>query len=84
MKFQDIKKKNPIELVKELETIEFDLMRYNAKVATNSIGKDSGKVKELKKDIARIKTLQNQVAIKTLKSKSAKPVQKSEQKSIKK
>ena len=67
MKFKDIKKKNPVELTKELETVEFDLMRYNAKVATNSIGKDSGKVKELKKDIARIKTFQRQVEIETIK-----------------
>lgn len=62
MKFKDLKKKNQDELNKELDTTSLDLMRFNAKVATNSIGKESGKIKELKKNIARIKTLKNQTS----------------------
>ncbi len=66
MKFQDLKKKNKEELVKEFDASELDLMKYNAKVATNSIGKDAGRIKQLKKTIARIKTIQNEkkVAVK--------------------
>jgi ribosomal protein L29 len=60
MKFQDLKKKNKEELTKEFAATELDLMKYNAKVATNSIGKDAGKIKQLRKTIARIKTLQNE------------------------
>jgi large subunit ribosomal protein L29 len=69
MKFDDLKKKTPDDLRKELDSITFDLMRYNAQVATGGAGKDSGKIRELKRTIARIKTLQRQVELK-----SAKPV----------
>jgi ribosomal protein L29 len=61
MKFDELKKKSPEELKKELDTASFDMMRYSAMVATGSIGKDVGKVQQLKKKIARIKTLQNEV-----------------------
>ena len=60
MKFQDLKKKTHDDLAKELDSTKLDLMRYNAKVATNSIGNDAGKIKELTKKIARIKTIQNE------------------------
>jgi large subunit ribosomal protein L29 len=59
MKFDELKKKTPEELKKELDAATFEMMRYNAQVATGGAGKDVGKVKELKKKVARIKTLQN-------------------------
>jgi ribosomal protein L29 len=60
MKFKDLQKKTPEELKKELDTAMFEMMRYNALVATGGgAGKEVGKIKQQKKTIARIKTLQN-------------------------
>jgi ribosomal protein L29 len=60
MKFADLKKKSADELNKELDTADLDLMRFNAKVATAGIGKESGRVRETRRKIARIKTIQRQ------------------------
>ena len=65
MKFEELKKKTPDELKRELDVSTFELMRYNAQVATGGAGKDAGKIKQFKKSIARIKTLQQLVAAKT-------------------
>lgn len=67
MKFADLKKKTPDELNKELDATALDLLRYNAKVATGGIGKESGKVRELRRKVARIKTLQSVVSSKAAK-----------------
>jgi len=67
MKFADLKKKTPAELTKELDETMLDQLRFNAKVATGGIGKESGKVRELRRKVARIKTLQRVVAKKTKK-----------------
>jgi ribosomal protein L29 len=61
MKFNELIKKTPEDLNRELSSAEFDLMRYNAQVATGGAGKDSGKIRELKKRIARIKMLQRRI-----------------------
>ncbi len=58
MKFDELQKKSADDLQKEMDSSMFELMRYNAQVATGGAGKDSGKIRELKKKIARIKTLQ--------------------------
>jgi len=58
MKFKELKKKAPEDLRKEMDTAVFDLLRFNAQVATGGIGKDSGKIRVLKRKIARIKTLE--------------------------
>jgi large subunit ribosomal protein L29 len=68
MKFEELTKKTPADLRKELDTAEFDLMRLGGMVQTGGVGKDSGKIKELKKTIARIKTLQQRVEAKGGKS----------------
>lgn len=59
MKFKELKKN--ADLNKELDATVLELMRYNAQVATGGAGKDSGKIRELKRKIARIKTLQSEV-----------------------
>lgn len=64
MKFKELTKKTPEELQKQVDEAEFDLLRYNAQVATGGAGKDSGKIREMKRTIARIKTLQQRVAAK--------------------
>jgi ribosomal protein L29 len=61
MKFNDLMKKTPDELKRELDHSEFEMMRHNAQVATGAAGKDTGKIKQYKKTIARIKTLQNRI-----------------------
>lgn len=68
MKFTELTKRTPADLQKELDGAQFDLMRYGAMVQTGGVGKDAGKIKELKKTIARIKTLQQRVAAKGGKS----------------
>ena len=70
MKFEELKKKTPDDIRKEFDVITFELMRYNAQVATGGAGKDSGKIRELKRTIARIKTLQRQVELKSAKPKA--------------
>ena len=65
MKFDELKKKTPEELNKELDSTMFEMMRYNAQVATGGVGKDVGKVKQLRKTVARIKTLQTIVRSKS-------------------
>jgi len=59
MKFKELQKKNKQDLQKELDKLNMELMKYRAQVATGGAGKESGKIKEYKKSIARIKTLQN-------------------------
>ena len=58
MRFNDLKKKSLGDLQKELDAKILELLRYNAKVATGGAGKEAGNIKELRKTIARIKTLQ--------------------------
>ncbi len=57
MKFTELKKKSPEELRKEEERVRLDLMRFRAKVSTGGAGKEAGKIRELKRTLARIKTL---------------------------
>lgn len=60
MKYDELKKKTAADLQKELDAAQFDLMRLGALVQTGGVGKDSGKIRELKRTIARIKTLQKE------------------------
>jgi len=56
MKMADIAKKS-VDDLKKLETeVSMELMKYAAQVATGAPGKDSGKVRALRRDIARIQT----------------------------
>lgn len=57
----DLKKKGPEELQKEIGKVRMDLLKLNAQVATGGAAKEAGKIKQLKKRIARIKTLQHEV-----------------------
>jgi large subunit ribosomal protein L29 len=68
MKFDELKKKTPEDLNKELDSIQLELMRYNAQIATGGAGKETGKVRQLKRTIARIKTLQTVVKNKEVKT----------------
>jgi len=59
MKFDDLQKKTKEDLKKELDVKHLELLRMKAQVATGAAGKDSGKVREVKRTIARIHTLLN-------------------------
>jgi large subunit ribosomal protein L29 len=58
MKFKELQKKSAADLQKELAKLEFDLMKLKSQVVTAGAGKESGKIREFKKTIARIKTIQ--------------------------
>ena len=60
MKFLELKKKSPADLQKEWDNIKLDLMKFRAQIATGGAGKEAGKIKELKRTLARIKTLQHE------------------------
>lgn len=56
MKYADIAKKSVEELEKLETETAVELMKFQAQVATGAPGKDSGKVRALRRNIARIKT----------------------------
>lgn len=64
MKIKDMRKKSAAELVKELEGIQLDLMKFRAQVATGGAGKDAGRISHMRRQVARIKTLQKEVSAK--------------------
>ncbi len=53
----ELKKKTPEELEKELARIRMELLKLNAQVATGGAAKEAGKIIQLKRKVARIKTL---------------------------
>lgn len=66
MNIDELKKKSPEDLNRELDSLELDLLRLNAQSASG--GKDAGRVRELKRTVARIKTLQSVVKKKEVKA----------------
>ncbi|MFT4325891.1 MAG: 50S ribosomal protein L29 [Candidatus Woesearchaeota archaeon] len=54
MKYQDLKKKNAAELDKLFAETNLELMRENAQVANGTVPKNPGKIKVLKKTLAKI------------------------------
>ncbi len=59
MKFKDLQKKSPEDLDKELQKANFELMKYKSQAATGGAGKESGRIREIKRTIARIMTIKN-------------------------
>jgi len=60
MKFVELKKKSQQDLRDEEAKLRLELMKYRAQIATGGAGKEAGKIRELKKTLARIKTLEVQ------------------------
>ena len=54
MKFADIKKMSKEDLDKKLVELRKDLMKENAQIATGTTPKSPGKIKVMKKTIAKI------------------------------
>lgn len=55
MKFKDIANQSPDELKKKLTELEMDLMKDYVQIAAGTTPKNPGKVKQVKKSIAKIK-----------------------------
>lgn len=53
----ELKKKRAADLEKELASVRFELIKLNAQVATGAAAKEAGKIRNLKKKVARIYTL---------------------------
>ncbi|RME52807.1 50S ribosomal protein L29 [Candidatus Woesearchaeota archaeon] len=59
MKFKELQGLSEGALQKRLAELKTELMKLRVQVATGTAQKESGKIREIKKTIARIRTLQN-------------------------
>ncbi len=57
MKIKEIRAKNKEELDKKLEELNSELIKLNAQSATGTQLKSPGQIKQIKKTVARIKTV---------------------------
>ena len=55
MKYAELLKKSPEELKKTEEELCVELMKYKAQAATGAAGKESGKIRQIKRELARVK-----------------------------
>lgn len=55
MKYTELTKKTPEELAKIEQDLTIELMKHKAQVATGAPGKESGKVRQISRDLARVK-----------------------------
>ena len=60
MKTKELKVMNEPELEKKLIELRKELMKINSQIATGTIPKSPGKVKEIKRTIAKIITINQQ------------------------
>jgi len=60
MKYKELSGLNAEQLKKKLVEAKVELIKLNSQVATGSNVKNPGQIKELKKTIAKIKTIQKQ------------------------
>ena len=60
MRFKELKEFGEGDLKDKLNEIRTELMKENAQVATKTTPKSPGKIRQLKKTIARIHTIFNQ------------------------
>ena len=61
MKYKDLKSKTKEELAKIMAESEIELIRENAQVANGTVPKNPGKISVLKKTIAKIKQLNEEI-----------------------
>ena len=62
MKYAELTKKSPEELARVADQLRIELMKHHAQAATGAPGKQSGKIRALKRDIARVKMAQGGVS----------------------
>ena len=58
MKYKDLAKLSQVDLEKKLKTTQVELIKLNGQVATGTTPKSPGQIKNLKRTIAKINTLQ--------------------------
>ena len=56
----ELKKKTAAELTKELAAVRLELIKLNAQVNTGAASKEAGKIRGLRKKVARILTIERQ------------------------
>ena len=59
MKYADLEKLSATDVEKKLKATQVELIKLNGQVATGTTPKSPGQIKNLKKTIAKIRTLQN-------------------------
>lgn len=57
MKFKELKSMSKEDLGEKLKQLRMDLIKSNAQVATGTTPKNSGQIRQMKKTIAKIKTI---------------------------
>ncbi len=62
MKFKELQSMSENELQDKMKELKMDLIKANAQVATGTIPKNPGQVKQAKKAIAKIKSILNTAA----------------------
>ena len=72
MKFKELSQLNAKDREKKLTELELELIKLNTQVATGTAPKNSGQLKRIKKDIARIKLLKGIEENKPLETKVSK------------
>lgn len=55
--FKELQKKPATDLSKEISRLKFDLMKLRTQAAAGSAGKEAGKIRAMRRQIARIHTL---------------------------
>jgi len=60
MKFKELSALNKADLEKKYQEEKLELIKLNSQIATGSNIKNPGQIKQLKKTIAKIKTIQKQ------------------------
>jgi len=60
MKHKELKTMTPEELEKKEKEMRLELIKLNSQVATGTNPKNPGQIRQLKKSIARIRTIQHE------------------------
>lgn len=61
LKMKTIRELNEVDLKGRLEQLRVDLVKFKVESAKGTLRKDSGKIKPLKRDIARVLTRLNEM-----------------------
>jgi large subunit ribosomal protein L29 len=56
---REVHQMNDVELAENVQKLELELMQLFGKVSTGGASENPGRIRELKRTIARIKTVQN-------------------------
>lgn len=60
MRIEDIKKLPKKDLAAKIDDLKKELLRYKSQSATGTMPENPGRIKEIKRTIARVKTLESQ------------------------